>query len=180
MQWTRQTQLLILGGCLVLWATLYFSLRTSPPTPAPASGGAQGRQPGKAPSKAAAVPDLRVDLLEKPLPPLRAEAKNLFAPVLEPAPPPPPAKAVPPPPPAPDPFLEEAKKLKIVAVMQEGGQRTAFIEDGNEVHNVKKNDVIRSRFLIKDLTDDAVVVSTPDGQKEFRLSLAPSGGPARP
>ena len=177
---TRRTQVILLGGLIALWVGVWFTRQGTAPTPAPASSGAQGRQPGKTPSKAVHVPALRTDLLENPLPPLRAEAKNLFAPVLEPAPPPPPVKAGPPPPPPPDPFVEEAKKLKIVAVMQEGWQRTAFIEDGTEVHNVKNNDVIRSRFLIKDLTDDAVVVSTPDGQKELRLSLAPSGGPARP
>jgi hypothetical protein len=165
---------------VVLLVALQLQMRTTPPAPAPAPGSNRGRPQGKAPSTPAKVPALRVDRLEKPLPPLRAEAKNLFAPLVDPPPPPPPTKAAPPPPPPPDPFLEEAKKLKVVAVMQEGTQRMAFIEDGNEVHNVKQNDVIRSRFLIKELTDDAVVVSTPDGQKEFRLSLAPSGGPARP
>lgn len=64
----------------------------------------------------------------------------------------------------------------MVAVMQEDGQPVAFIADGNEVHSVKKNDLIRARILIKELTADAVVVSMPNGEKEVRLTLTPSGG----
>ncbi len=193
MTWNRQTQLIILVGGLLVWgAVLYW--RVTAPGPAPPvrpqseapTKGSRGAPPSKkgAARSGGEIPALRLDLLGRPRPPLTGEAKNLFAPVLPPPPPPPPAKASAPAAPPPDPFLEEAKKLKIVAVMQEDGQRTAFIEDGNEVHNVKKNDVIRSRFLIKDLTDDAVLVSMPNGEKEVRLSLAspagPAGGPARP
>ena len=192
MTWNRQTQLMVLLAGLLMWGgALYW--RATSPDPAPAVRTASGvptkGSRGTPPSKKGAapsgeIPALRLDLLERPRPPLTGEAKNLFAPVLPPPPPPPPKAAAAPVAPPPDPFLEEARKLKVVALMQENGQTVAFIAEGNEVHNVKKNDVIRSRFLIKDLTDDAVVVSMPNGEKEVRLSLAspggPAGGPARP
>ncbi len=146
---------------------------------AEASPGRRAGPGGRGPGKTVPLPALRLDLLDRSLPPLAVEGKNLFASVLPPPPPPPkaaPAAAAAPPP---DPFLEEARKLRVVAVMRENGQDVAFVAEGNEVHSVKKNDVIRSRFLIKDVNDDGVVVSQPDGQKEVRLALTPSGGAAQ-
>jgi len=182
--WNRRTQAIILVAGLVVWAGAFYWRATEPgPAPAP-SAGATKADPGrkgrgtperKGQTKGGALPELKLELLDRPLPPLGAEAKNLFAPVLLAPPPPPPRPQVAAPPP-PDPFFEEARKLRVVAVMQEDGQPVAFIADGNEVHSVKKNDLIRTRFLIKDLTADSVVVSLPNGEKEVRLTLAPSGG----
>ncbi|HYB73363.1 MAG TPA: hypothetical protein VED18_08330 [Candidatus Sulfotelmatobacter sp.] len=207
MRWDKRTQVIVLVAGLVVWAgALYWRLTQPDPAPAaappsteatseggnrPGALGAAGARPVKpsAPGRKGAggraataqegapPPTLRLDLLERPLPPLTAEGKNLFASVAAPPPPPPPPKgaaaaAAPPP----DPFLEEAHKLRLVAVMQEDGQAVAFIADGNDVLSVKKHDVIRSRFLVKDVGDDAVVVSQPNGQKEVRLVLTTSGG----
>ena len=182
--WNRRTQAIILVGGLGVWGGAVYWRATEPgPAPAP-PGGETKSDPGKKGratperkglTKAEALLELRLDLLERPLPPLGEEAKNLFAPVLLPPPPPPPRPQAAAPPP-PDPFLEEARRLRVVAVMQEDGQPVAFIADGNEVHSVKKNDLIRARILIKELTADAVVVSMPNGEKEVRLTLTPSGG----
>jgi hypothetical protein len=198
MRWDKRTQVIVLASGLVVWAGIFYWRITQPaPAPAALTGGARGRAaagpekpsaPGRkggggraaARQEGAALPALRLDLLDRPLPPLTAEGKNLFASVLPPPTPPPPkaapAAALPPPP---DPFLEEARRLRLVAVMQENGQAVAFIADGNDVHSAKKNDVIRSRFLVKDVGEDGVVLSQPNGEKEVRLALTPSGGPAR-
>jgi hypothetical protein len=210
MRWDKRTQAIVLVAGIVVWAgAFYWRLTQSDPAPAAAHpateatseggnpSGTRGRggatpvkpsPPGRkgaggraaAPLEGAPPPTLRLDLLERPLPALTAEGKNLFASVVPPPPPPPPPKAAaaaaaPPP----DPFLEEAHKLRLVAVMQEDGQAVAFIADGNDVLSVKKHDVIRSRFLVKDVGDDAVVVSQPNGQKEVRLVLTTPGGAAQ-
>jgi hypothetical protein len=182
--WNRRTQVVILVGGLIVWGgAVYWRVTEPGPAAAPPGGETKGDPGRKGPlaperkglTKAEPLPELRLDLLERPLPPLKEEAKNLFAPVLL-APPPPPPRPQAAAPPAPDPFLEEARRLRVVAVMQEDGQPVAFIADGNEVHSVRKNDLIRARILIKELAGDFVVVSMPNGDKEVRLTLAPSGG----
>jgi hypothetical protein len=194
MKWDRRTQAVVLAAGLVVWAGAFY-WRITQPAPAPAAeargrseaGPARPSEPGRkgvggratARPEGTPLPALRLDLLDRPLPPLTAEAKNLFASVMPPPPPPPKAVPVAAAPPPPDPFLEEARKLRLVAVMQENGQAVAFIADGNDVHSVKKHDVIRSRFLVKDVGDDAVVVSQPNGEKEVRLTLTASGGAAQ-
>ena len=209
MRWNKRTQAIVLAAGLAGWGgALYWRISQPAPAPAPARSTAEAKSEvgklsevrGRAPAipekpsapgrkgaggralarqDGAPPPTLRLDLLDRPLPPLTAEGKNLFASVVPPPPPPPkaaPAAAAAPPPP--DPFLEEARKLRLVAVMQENGQAVAFIADGNDVHTVKKNDVIRSRFLVKDVGDDTVMVSQPNGEKEVRLALTPPGGAA--
>ncbi len=198
MGWNRRTQVAVLVVGLAVWGGAAYWRVTQPGPAAPAAGAkaavarrteAKAEGDRKAAGKPAGPPALRLDLLDRPVPALRAEATNLFASPIPPPPPPPPAApppaapprpAAPPPPPPPDPFLEEARRLRVVAVMQEGGQDVAFIADGNEVHSVKKNDVIGSRFLIKDLTEDVVVVSKPNGETEVRLSLTGPAGPGVP
>ncbi len=187
--WNRRTQVIALIAGLLVWAGA-FSWRATQPSsvpPAARTVEAHGRAEAspekwsgsarKGPAKTAALPALRLDLLEHPLPLLRAEVTDLFASALPPpAPPPPPIPPKAAAPPAPDPFLEEARKLRVVAILQEDGQTVAFIADGNDVHTIKQGDVIRSRFRIKNLNDDTVVVSQPDGQKEVRLELTRSAG----
>lgn len=173
MSWSRRTQVIVLVTGVLVWGIAFYwrgGQQVPPPGPARAGAATPAR---KGPTKAAALPMLRLDLLDRPLPPLRAEAKNLFASILPPPPPPPPRPPAAAGPPPPDPFLEEVRTLRVVALMQENGQPVAFIADGNEVHSVKKNDVIRARFLIKEMNDDGVVVSQPNGEKEVRLALTP-------
>ena len=174
--------MIVLAAALVVWAGAFY-WRATRPAPAPAAagetkseGGRRAAAPPRKPGQAGAPPVLRLDLQERPLPALSGEGKNLFASVLPPPPPAPAPAAAAAAAPPPDPFLEEARKLRVVGIMQEDGRPVAFIDDGNEVHSVKKNDVIRSRFLVKDVTDDGVVVSKPNGEKEVRLALTPSPG----
>jgi len=204
MRWNRRTQVMILVVSLAVWGGAAYWRVTQPGPAAPAAAGKAAATPRRTEAKAeggrkaagtpAGPPTLRLDLLDRPVPALRAEATNLFASPLPPPPPlpplPRPAAAAPPaaaprpaaapPPPPPDPFLEEARRLRVVAVLQEGGQEVVFIAEGHEVHSAKKNDVIDSRFLIKDLTEDAVVVSKPNGETEVRLSLTGPPGPGGP
>jgi hypothetical protein len=89
------------------------------------------------------------------------------------------AAAVPPPPP-PDPFQEEARQLRYVGFLLRDGTATAFIVQGKEVHTIPVNGSLGSRFRVREIKEDAVLLSSPSGDKMVRLPLnAETGGAVR-
>jgi Tfp pilus assembly protein PilP len=77
-------------------------------------------------------------------------------------------------PPPPDPFQEEAKQLRYVGYVEDGPRMMAFIIRGPEVYTVEAGATISERFRVQTITEDAVLVSSPTGEKQARLPLAAS------
>ena len=188
---SQQTKLLILVALLAVWA-LIFGFRSpwqspaSPPAPGPAA-------PARTPlAKGPDIPRLKTDLLKLPPTTYTPETQSIFG--SPPPPPPPPPRsaasagppAVPPPPP-PDPFQEEAKRLRYVGFMRRADRATAFIIQGQEVHTLDIGATLGNRFRVQAITEDAVLLTSPSGDKQVRLPLvattapgaAPPGAPHR-
>jgi hypothetical protein len=141
---------------------------TSPRTPAAQDGG---------------LPRLKRELLNLPTPAYPSEVQNIFGTALSPPRPaqagvaPPgaggPPGAVPGPvAPPPDPFQEEAKQLRYVGYVEDGPRIMAFIIRGPEVYTVEAGAAISERFRVQTITEEAVLVSSPTGDKQARLPLA--------
>lgn len=186
---THRTKLLILVALLGVWA-LIFGLRTPAGRP---GGSAPPAAAPRAAAREAELPRLKLDLLEAPRPPYPGEAHNIFG---SPPPPPPPppaavtragqtpagAAAAPPPPPPPDPFVEEAKQLRFVGYLRSGETMTAFISRGPEIHSLAVGSVLQGRYRVRAVSDQEVVLASPQGDKEVRLPIAVAAGgpPGRP
>jgi len=176
-------KVLLLCGLLILWAILLF-IRFRPAEP-PRRAVPQASAPAKtrvpAP-KLAEVPRLKIEFLERVRHPFESKFHNIFASIEEPPPLPTlplkPETFVPPPPP--DPFLEEAKRLRLLGYAHADGQVTAFLAYGAEIFVVPEAGVAAGRFRIKEVLEDAIVVSSPDGAKEFRVELSPGAGSVPP
>ncbi len=180
----RKRNLLILLGLVGAWA-LILAFRS--PWGSPARTGVRPT-PGTSPHVSAAqdvgLPRLRRELLNLPSPAYPQEVQNIFgtaSPTSRPAqagvaPPgaggPPgavPAAVAPPPP---DPFQEEAKQLRYVGYVEEGPRMMAFIIRGPEVYTVEAGATISERFRVQTITEEAVLISSPTGDKQARLPLA--------
>ena len=179
---STRTKVLILVGLLAVWAFIVFLRR---PTEPPArSGPAQvGPRAARAAGAASGVPRLKADLIKMPRAPYPSEVQNIFSSPPPPAPPPqaaPPAAgpATPPPAPPPDPFQEEAKQLRYIGFLQAGNAATAFLVRGQEVHTVPVGGLVGGRFRVMEVRDDSVLLASPAGDKEIRLSLASETGAA--
>jgi hypothetical protein len=81
-------------------------------------------------------------------------------------------QTAPPAPPPPDPFQEEAKQLRYVGFLRAGNSTTAFIVRGQEVHTAPVGALVGERFRVMDVQDDGVLLASPTGDKQVRLSLA--------
>jgi len=184
----QRKKLLILVALLGLWA-LIFGLRTpGGRAPRPAAEA----PPPRLPAREAELPRLKLELLEAPRAPYPSEVQSIFG--APPAPPPPPqlagrgggpggtASAPPPPPPPPDPFMEEAKQLRFVGYLRAGSSMTAFITRGSEIHSMGAGGLLQGRYRVKAVTEQEVVLTSPQGDKEVRLPMtpAPAGAPPRP
>ena len=125
------------------------------------------------------LPRLKTGLLDRPRPAYPPAVQNIFG--TPPPPPRPPQAAVPPPaPPPPDPFQEEGKRLRYVGFLDAGNMKLAFIVQGQEVHTVEVGATFSARFRVQAITEDAVLLSSPDGEKQIRLPLAPDAGSRPP
>jgi hypothetical protein len=183
--------LILLAALLGVWGWLVLFRTPSSGPPAPA-GSTLPRPSGTRTPRAQgdAVPRLKTELLQRGLSAYPPEVGSIFgAPPPPPPPPPPPVKVVAPPPPAaaappappppPDPFQEEAKRLRYIGFVQAGNTLTAFIGRGPEVFSVEAGQTVADQFRIKAITEEAVLVTDPSGEKQIRLPLAssPGGGP---
>jgi hypothetical protein len=117
---------------------------------------------------------LKTDLLELPRPAYPPEVQNIFG--TPPPPPQPPQAAVTPAPPPPDPFQEEARRLRYVGFLEAGSSKLAFIVQGQEVHTVGAGATFSARFRVEAVTEDAVLLTSLDGEKQIRLPLAADAG----
>lgn len=169
-QWALLAFLLLLWGGLLLarWG------RSAPPAP-PAGGPTPARVEARAAKAPAASLRLRTDLLRAPRASLPETPKNLFAAVeeLPPPPPKPVAGAPPPPPPPPDPFLEGLKGLKFLGFAREEGRVLAFLSRGGEFLMVQEKELFLNQYVVARITEDSIILATPDGSREARLTLSP-------
>lgn len=176
-------KILLLGGLVILWAVILFirwrpaeaPRRALPPTSPPA----KTRVPAP---KLAEVPRLKIEFLERTRHPFESKFHNIFASIDQPPLPPalplkPEAASVPPPP---DPFLEEAKRLRLLGFAKADGQVTVFLAYGAEIFLLPEDGVAAGRFRVKEVFEDAVILSSPDGAKEVRVELSPGPGAVPP
>lgn len=176
---STRTKVLILVGLLAVWALIFTLRRPSQPPVGSQPSPAAARTPGAG----AGPPRLRADLLSVPRAPYPSEVQNIFGSPPPPAPPPavrgvggPGASPASPAPPPPDPFQEEARQLRYVGFLQAGDAATAFLVRGQEVHTVAVGGLVGGRFRVVEVRDDSVLLASPDGGKEIRLSLAADAG----
>jgi len=187
MMGANRAKLLLLVGLLVAWGALvgirYLFVGPEPPA-VPAAGAASTR---RLPAQGGGLPRLKTELLDAPRPAVPTQVQDIFGSVL-----PPPAKAAqvlappipasaPPPPPPPDPFAEEAKRLKYLGYVEQGGKIRALIQQAQDVQIFEVGEVFASRFKVKSVDDEQVILTSPDGTKEVRLMLiADAARPALP
>lgn len=170
----QKQRLLILIALLGAWG-LIFAFRSP-------GGPASQREvrtavdrPSRTPAaQGGGLPRLKTELLDLPRPAYPPEVQNIFG--TPPPPPPPPQAAVTPAPPPPDPFQEEAKHLRYVGFLDTGRSKLAFIAQGKEMHTVEVGETFSARFRVQAITEEAVLLSSPDGEKQIRLPLAPEAG----
>ncbi|MGH7371222.1 MAG: hypothetical protein ACREJK_05195, partial [Candidatus Methylomirabilales bacterium] len=116
------------------------------------------------------MPRLKLARVERVRPPYEPEARNIFA-SIEPSPPLPSALAAPSVPPPPDPFLEEAKRVRFLGFATGEGKMMAFVTYGSELLVVPETEVIGSQLRVKEVKEDGILVTSLDGKKEIRLGL---------
>jgi hypothetical protein len=58
-----------------------------------------------------------------------------------------------------------------VGFLRSGSSNTAFIIRGQEVHTVPVGAMLGERFRVAEVQDDGVVLTSPTGDKQVRLSL---------
>jgi len=170
------TKLIILVVLLAVWAGIVFLRQPGEPPARTGAPQAESRAPRTA-ARGGAMPKLRTDLLNVARAPYPADVQNIFS--APPPPPPPPVQtagpgmqAAAPAAPPPDPFQEEAKQLRYVGFLRAGSSNTAFIIRGQEVHTVPVGAMLGERFRVAEVQDDGVVLTSPTGDKQVRLSLA--------
>jgi hypothetical protein len=113
------------------------------------------------------MPRLKLARIERVRPPYEPESRNIFA-SIEPSLPLPSALSAPPPP---DPFLEEAKRLRFLGFATAEGKMMAFVAYGGELLVVPETEVIGSQLRIKEVKEDGILVTSLDGKREIRLGL---------
>jgi len=172
----QNKRLLILMALLGAWA-LIFAFRPPWGTASRREVRAAAERPARGPAaQGGGQPRLKTGLLDRPRPAYPPEVQNIFG--TPPPPPRPPQAAVTPPaPPPPDPFQEEAKRLRYIGFLDAGGAKLAFIVQGQEVHTLGVGATFSARFRLQAVTEDAVLLSSLDGEKQVRLPLAPDAGP---
>ncbi len=75
----------------------------------------------------------------------------------------------------------DRSSVQIVFVVPVAGKaKLAFIVQGQEVHTVEVGATFATRFRVQAITEDAVLLSSPDGEKQIRLPLAPDAGSRPP
>ncbi len=170
----QKKHLLILIALLGAWG-LIFALR-SPGGPASRREvRAAAERPTRTPAaQGGGLPRLKTGLMELPRPAYPPEVQNIFG--TPPPPPRPPQAVVTPPAPPPDPFQEEAKRLRYVGFLDAGNTKLAFVVQGQEVHTVEVGATFSARFRVQAITEDAVLLSSLDGDKQVRLPLVSDAG----
>jgi len=184
---TRDRKKWIVLACLViLWVVLILvqrsQVRISRPTRVssvsrgtPARRGGPASRLQKQAKEHSKIPRLKLSLAERVRPPFEPEARNIFA-LIEPSsalPAKPQVVTTPPIPPPPDPFVEEAKKVRFLGYAEADGKAMAFIVYQNEALVVPEAGSFGRLFQVKKVKEDVLILSSTDGTKEVRLGLGP-------
>ncbi|MFQ5801932.1 MAG: hypothetical protein ACE5JQ_03430 [Candidatus Methylomirabilales bacterium] len=192
-------KLFVLACLLIFWVALILmqwqQFRTSRPTqvspPArrtAAQGGGSATPLRREAKKRSEMPRLKLGRIERVRPPFEPEFRNIFASIdhssaFPSSPPPKPEAAsasAPPPPAPPDPFIEEAKKVRFLGYAKADDRAMAFVAYGGEVLVIPEMEVFGGRFRVKEVKEDEVILSSLDGTKEVLVGLGPAAGPAAP
>ena len=185
----RDRKKLIVLACLVVfWIGLILVQRSqrqgvrstqvaSAPQRTSARKGKPATPPRRQAKKRREMPRLRLSQIQRVRPPFEPEIRNIFASIdrssLLARPKPTSPSPIPPPS---DPFVEKAKRLRFIGYAKADDRTVAFVAYGNEVLVVPEAEVFGGQFRIKEIKEDAIIVSSLDGKKEVRLGLGP--GPA--
>jgi hypothetical protein len=170
--------LYLLIALVGIWG-LVFAFRSPRATEPRREVRAGAERPARVPAaQGGGLPRLKTGLLDLPRPAYPPAVQNIFG--TPPPPPRPPEAALPPALPPPDPFQEEGKRLRYVGFLDAGKAKMAFIVQGQEVHTVEVGATIGARFRVQAITEDAVLLTSPDEEKQLRLPLASDAGPRPP
>ena len=178
---THKRKLIVLFCLVAFWIALILVQRHRAQADRPTQGVAarpatstQREGPPAAPRRQTKermeMPRLKLARIERVRPPYEPESRNIFA-SIEPSPPLPSALSAPSAPPPPDPFLEEAKRLRFLGFATAEGKMMAFVAYGNELLVIAETEAIGSQFRVKEVKEDAMLVTSLDGKKEIRLGL---------
>ncbi|GFO65179.1 type II secretion system protein PulP [Geomonas paludis] len=157
------------------------------------------KKPDLAPKTAAAAPAagvVHLELLQQEKPGFSGFRRNIFSPIfrdeqklsaLKLPPPPPPLKKLPPlpeavpvappvPPPPPPPTqeqLDEAElgKFVFIGFLKKGTERTVFLSKGGEIFLAKKGSQVGPRFLVSNVTDDAITIKSIQTDRQLVIPL---------
>lgn len=178
---SRKRNLFILIALAGTWGLILVFRSPWGPSAGPEIRATQSKPLRQPAAQGGGLPRLKRELLDVPPPGYPPEVQNIFGTPPPPPPPPLPAGAagaaggpapVPVGPPPPDPFQEAAKQLRYVGYLEAGQKMMAFIIQGPEVFTVEVGATISERFRIQAITEEAVLLSSPTGDKQARLPLA--------
>jgi hypothetical protein len=108
------------------------------------------------------IPELRLDLLDRPKTSYKGIKKNIFSPLRfpkpkpkpkPPEPPPEPEPVVAKPPPPPSPLEVFTSKVRFIGFLEKKKDKTVFLNRGEDVFLVKRGDIIDGRFRVAEITD---------------------------
>jgi len=68
------------------------------------------------------------------------------------------------------------KQFRYVGFLRDGKAATAFIVQGQQVLTVAVGEVVAGRFQVAEVGEDFVILASPAGDKQARLSLAGEAG----
>lgn len=174
-------KLMVLMSLVILWIGLIVVQRSrvSPVpqgTPAKRAGRATPTQRQAKTNKRVEVPQLKLSRIERVRPPFDPEVRNIFG-LITPVPPPtPPKPQAAPPSPPPDPFLEEAKTIRFLGFAEADGKAMAFVAYGDETLVVTEQEVFGSKFRVRKVQEDTLILGSLDGTREVRLGLSQAPG----
>lgn len=150
-----------------------------------------GRKAAAAPAGQADATRLHLELLDRELPRFAGFRRNIFSPIFRDEakpppfkplpPPPPPVRALPPPPrpvqaapppPPPAPVEDrELAKFTFLGFLKKNGEKTVFLSNNGEIFLAKKGSGVGARFVVTDLTDDAITIRSVAGGNEVVIPL---------
>ena len=185
---TRQKKQMVLIALVIFWVGLIavqrYRARVEPPVQrASVRHDRVAQRDGRTPvlrgrtKDRTETPRLKLARVERVRPPYEPESRNIFA-SIGPSPTFPSAPSAPAAPPQlPDLFAEEAKRLRFLGFATAEGKMMAFVAYGNELLVIAETEAIGSQFRVKEIKEDAVIVSSLDGAKEVVLGLGSSAAP---
>lgn len=188
---TDRKKLIVLIGLVIFWIGLILVQRSQQgPQSIHVARTPQGTSTKRTPratpgrkqvKKRTDISHLKLGRIERVRPPFTPQVRNIFATIAPvpstPRPTPQVAPALPPPP---DPFLEEARTIRFLGFAEAEGRAMAFVGYGSEAFVVTEQEVFGSKFRVKQVEEDVLILSSLDGSKEVRLELGPGPATAPP